>query len=158
MRQKITIAVIAVALIAAFLFLGRDDTSEAPAPSDAASSSGEAASPSEQADPAVAETGIATLASSGTLEIDRASLVPGEPLSLHLQLGDPAAGAEPIAGRLVVEGREPVDLTDVLLSAEPGVAHLELDSRLLSPGRNIIEIKTTERSHIPLRRYVVEVR
>ena len=34
---------------------------------------------------------------------------------------------------------------------------LELDPEWLTPGRYMIEVRTVEKSHFPLRRYVLEV-
>jgi hypothetical protein len=78
-------------------------------------------------------------------------------LSLDLRMPADAVGTEPPPVRVVApDGR--------LLHAEgsigenPGSVGLALDTAWLLPGRYVIEVKTVERSHFPLRRYALEVR
>jgi len=158
MRVKITIAVFALVLIATFLVLGPENADEESAPAEAVPTAAESdpAAGAEAASAAVAS--VATLATHETIEIPKAWLSADEPLVLKLQLGEPVAGAEPLSGRLLTDGRDPVDITHALRGAGPGVALVEFESGWLSLGRNVIEIKTNERTHLPLRRYVLQVR
>ncbi len=54
--------------------------------------------------------------------------------------------------------REALEIRGALHEADRRSARFELQADWLSPGRYIIEMKTTERTHFPLRRYVLEVR
>jgi hypothetical protein len=115
------------------------------------------APPSEPAARGAGES--APLESGATLEVSRRALRGGAPLVLELRLGEPDAGVEPLSGRIVVAGRTPRDLTPSLVGRSGSLARVEIDADwLASPGRYIVEVKTNERTHLPLRRYVLEVR
>ncbi|MDJ0852395.1 MAG: hypothetical protein QNK04_28830 [Myxococcota bacterium] len=93
-----------------------------------------------------------------TLDLDSAALPDDRPLVLQLELGEPSRDLEPRPVRIIgPDGRlfhthGPVDESDRLS------ARIEVDSEWLTPGRYIVEVKTTERTHFPLRRYALEIR
>jgi len=108
--------------------------------------------------PARADSGALSIASSETLVVEAASLHAGEPLVVHLLLPEPPEGDEAHAVRVLApDGRLLEARAPVLSGDRRGVA-LALDPAWLEPGRYIVEVKTTEKTHFPLRRYVVEVR
>jgi hypothetical protein len=92
-----------------------------------------------------------------TLGLAVEQLPSGRPLVLALELGVPSADLEPRPVRVIApDGRllhagGPVD-PDSRRSAS-----LSIDPAWLTPGRYIVEVRTTERTHIPLRRYAIEV-
>jgi hypothetical protein len=116
------------------------------------------ARPVREVTPARADSGALSIASSETLVVEAASLHAGEPLVVHLLLPEPPEGDEPHAVRVLApDGRLLETRAPVLGGDRRGVA-LALDPTWLEPGRYIVEVKTTEKTHFPLRRYVVEVR
>ena len=77
---------------------------------------------------------------------------------LRLVLGEPSRSEEPRPVRVlsldsrVFEGQG-------ILGSDLADARFEIDPAFLAtPGRYIVEVKTTEQSHFPLRRYALEVR
>jgi hypothetical protein len=114
--------------------------------------------PERDAPPARSESGGRSVASGETLVLEAASLPAGEALVVHLLLPEPPDGDAPHAVRvLALDGRQLETRARVLGGDRRGVA-LELDPTWLEPGRYIVELETTEKTHFPLRRYVVEVR
>ena len=90
-----------------------------------------------------------------------ASLVEGESWSLNLDLEVPATGDEPLRGRVLAmhdTARTPLPIEAAIAGEQRRHATLALPGYWLTPGRYVIEVRTRERSHLPLRRYVVEVR
>ena len=98
------------------------------------------------------------IATNETIQIDAASLVPGRPVVLRLVLGEPSRSEEPRPVRVVsLDSR--VFEGQGILGSDLADARFEIDPAFLAtPGRYIVEVKTTEQSHFPLRRYVLEVR
>jgi hypothetical protein len=99
-----------------------------------------------------------TLLSGETLEIPADALSAGRVVALNLQLAEPSANRDPLAGRILSEGRVPLDLSAAILGEDRHIARVEIEANWLSPGRYVIEVQTTERTHFPLRRYALEVR
>jgi hypothetical protein len=97
------------------------------------------------------------IASGGTIEIDSRSLEPGRPVVVRLDLGVPSTTDEPRPVRLIGPGGF-VRHGEGALGEGRGSARYEIDPAWLTPGRYVIEVKTTELSHFPLRRYAVEVK
>jgi hypothetical protein len=98
------------------------------------------------------------IASNETIQIDAASLLPGRPVVLRLVLGEPSRSQEPRPVRVLSEDSRVFEGQGILGSDLAG-ARFEIDPAFLAaPGRYIVEVKTTEQSHFPLRRYVLEVR
>jgi hypothetical protein len=104
------------------------------------------------------EPGELRIASGETLQIDAASLAPGEPVVLRLVLGEPSRTQDPRPVRVISADRRVFEGPGILGEGLAD-ARFEIDPGFLSaPGRYIVEVKTTELSHFPLRRYAIEVR
>ena len=99
-----------------------------------------------------------TLLSGETLEIPADALPADRALELNLQLAEPSASSDPLAGRILSEGRAPLHLSAAILGEDRRTARVAIEANWLSPGRYVIEVQTTERTHFPLRRYAFEVR
>ena len=166
MRKGTRIALVAGAAVAgAALSLLTSDRWRRPAPEPVAAVAPPAAAPAPAVAPpapprpAVPDAaGELRIASHETIQIDTASLVPGKPVVLRLVLGEPSKTEEPrpvrvfSADRRVFEGQG-------ILGEGLADARFEIDPAFLStPGRYVVEMKTTELSHFPLRRYGLEVR
>jgi len=144
------------ALIAALaLWLWNRDTGPAGPKSGQAESEPPGPPPARAVDaPQAGEIGIVA---GETIEIDSKSLEPGRPVVVRLDLGVPSRTDEPRPVRLlgpsgfVREGQG-------ALGEGRGSARYEIDAAWLTPGRYVIEVKTTEQSHFPIRRYALEVR
>ena len=76
----------------------------------------------------------------------------------NLKLYVPDATDEPLAGRIFVEGRAPLQIAGAIRGEDRRVARVEIPAGWLSPGRYIVEVRTTERTHFPIRRYPFAVR
>ena len=97
------------------------------------------------------------IAEGGRLSIDATSLRDGEVLALGLGLADEARGEEPLAVRIVsVDGRRLETTAAPADGIESGL-RLEIDPEWLTPGRYMIEVRTAEKTHFPVRRYVLEI-
>ena len=103
------------------------------------------------------QAGEIAIASGGTIEIDSKSLEPGRPVVVRLELGVPSTTEEPRPVRLLGPGGFVREGQGVLGEGRTS-ARYEIDAAWLAPGRYVIEVKTTEQSHFPLRRYALEVR
>lgn len=139
--------------LAVWLFPGRDATpGMAAGPADAPARSAAGAAP---AAPAAGELRVEP---GGTLVLEAAKLEPGRPVVLHLGLGEPSRSDEPRPVHIVAaDGSRGLE-GQGRLGSERLDARFEVDPAFLLPGRYMVEVKTTEQSHFPLRRYVIEVR
>jgi hypothetical protein len=159
-------ALIAAAVIGLLLFSREDRTPETeppPEPSPSPSQEAPHAPPEpatasaafEYADPA----GENRLASGERVVFSEGDLAPGQPVVLHLLVPAPPGDVEALSVRLLsVDGRQ-LETEAVIVGNDRDAARLEFDAAFLSrSGRYLVEMKTKERTHLPLRRYVVEVR
>jgi hypothetical protein len=157
-RSHVAVGLGLVSAVAVFVWLSRrtEEPAGAPTPPAATASADEPADgPARRA--AAAQAGELAIASGETIEIAAASLVPGRPVALRLFLGEPSKTAEPLPVRVyAADGR--ASETQGLLGGDRLDARVEIDGASLAPGRNIVEVQTTERSHFPMRRYAIEVR
>jgi hypothetical protein len=97
------------------------------------------------------------IAAGGRLSTDAASLRDGEVLAVGLGLTDEARGGEPLSVRIVsVDGRRMETTAAPAVGSGSGL-RLEIDPEWLTPGRYMIEVRTAEKTHLPLSRYVLEV-
>ncbi len=97
------------------------------------------------------------LFSGDELEIPVSSLPAGEPVFLSLGLPTSPAGSLPVRV-LAADGRI-LEITGVVYEDDPTRVSVEIEAGWLdSPGRYIVELKTNERTHFPLRRYAIEMR
>jgi hypothetical protein len=102
--------------------------------------------------------GVLVLRSGETLEIDSAALPAGGRVRLQLTLPVASTSDEPRPVRILVEGREPLETLGEHRAGDRKSASLEIDADWLRPGHYIVEVKTTELTHLPLRRYALDVR
>lgn len=79
------------------------------------------------------------------------------PASIDLVLPITIEGAEVLAARILAEGREPLILEGAVRGPNREVVRLEVPPGWIEPGSYLIEVKTTERSHFPLRRFALIV-
>ena len=100
-----------------------------------------------------------TLASGERVEISAASLRGGDPLVLNLRLPAPPRGVELLSVRVMSEDGRVLELDAAVGKADRAIATVEIAGAwLASTGRYMVELRTLEPSHFPIRRYVVEVR
>ncbi|HEY8153298.1 MAG TPA: hypothetical protein VII72_04125 [Myxococcota bacterium] len=159
MRKPTRIALVALAALtgAALSLLTSDRWQPAAPDTEIASAPAPVApEPSRIAPPVAA--GELRIGSGETIELDAASLTPGTPLVLRLTLGEPSRTQDPRPVR-VVSADSRVFEGEGVLGEGLADARFEIDPAFLSaPGRYIVEVKTTELSHFPLRRYAIQVR
>lgn len=77
---------------------------------------------------------------------------------LGLSLPVPATRFEPLNARIADENGRTLKAVATLQGEEMKIANLELETEWLSPGRYLIQLVTQELSHLPVRRYHLEVR
>ena len=98
------------------------------------------------------------LDSGETLEIGFESLNPGEVLTLDLRFPAPPEGTERLAARVISSDGRVVETSALPRADDRSRASLQIQNDFLAPDRYIIEVKTIEKTHFPLRRYALEVR
>jgi hypothetical protein len=79
------------------------------------------------------------------------------PASIDLVLPITIEDAEVLATRIYAEGREPLVLEGAVRGPNREVVRLEVPPGWIEPGSYLIEVRTTERSHFPLRRFALVV-
>jgi hypothetical protein len=111
--------------------------------------------PYEYADPA----GENRLESGQRVVFSEEDLAPGQRVVLHLVAPPPPDDVAALSVRLLsVDGRQ-LESEAVIVGDDRDTARFEFDAEFLSRGgRYLVEMKTSERTHFPLRRYVIEVR
>lgn len=116
-----------------------------------------AASPPELQGGAAAT--LPRIPASGELSVSRGDLPGGADLAVLLELPEEAIGqGEPRPVRIVMEDGRTLETTASPAADDASGVRLEIDPDRLGPGRHLIEVKTAEKTHFPLRRYVLEVR
>jgi hypothetical protein len=109
-------------------------------------------------EPIVATAGrVTTLDPGGTLVVPKAALPASGPLRIELHFPVPSADAAPRPGRVLAPDGRVLEIEAPLADAERRSVTVEVPADWLTPGRYVVEIRTTERTHFPLRRYAVEV-
>lgn len=158
MRSARVAAIFALAALVGFAIAHWTwpERSAAPAPPPAAAP---AAAPQSTAIPQPASSDDLRVASGETIAIESSTIDPSRPVVLHLVLGEPSRTDEPRPVRILdaEDGTRNLEAKAVL-GAGRSEARFEIDPTFLHPGRYIVEVKTTEPSPLPLRRYVLEVR
>ena len=167
MRKATRIALVAGAAVAgaALSLLTSDrwrrpdpDSVAAVAPAAPAPAPAPAVQPPIPPRPAVPDAaGELRIATNETIQLDLASLTPGKPVVLRLVLGEPSRSEEPRPVR-VISPEHRVFEGEGVLGEGRSDARFEIDPAFFRPGRYLVEVKTTELSHFPLRRYALEVR
>jgi len=158
MRSARIAGIFAVAALLGFAVAHWMWPERGPAPAPRAAP-GAAPSPSPPPVPQPATSDELRVASGQTVAIESSTLEPGRPVVLHLVLGEPSRTDEPRPVRILdaEDGTRNLEAKAVL-DAGRSEARFEIDPTFLHPGRYIVEVKTTEPSPLPLRRYVLEVR
>lgn len=140
---------------------GGDAPTTAAREADAAARGESDRAPDDAREPA--PPGPAPLVRSGeTLALDAARVAERATFAVRVALPTPPPGAPPARARLLGDGIEPqwreVRVAPGADAGADGEATIELFAPELVPGRYVIEVETRERSHMPLRRYAIEVR
>ena len=100
-----------------------------------------------------------TLASGESGEIATSSLKRGEPFELNLRLPAVAAGVESLPVRVLAEDGRVLEIAATIRGEDRDLASVEIAGEwLASTGRYVVEVRTSEQTHFPLRRYAFEVR
>lgn len=87
------------------------------------------------------------------------SLPPGRALRLALRLPAALPSEQPLPARvLALDGSRELALAAATVAADRTSASVAIESGWLVPGEYLIEIQTSEPSHLPLRRYRLEIR
>ena len=150
----VVVALLAGAALAVWLPWERSvDAAEAPL---AVASRGSVPAP---AAPAVEPVARARLASGQTLELRAAELASGEPVALRLDVAQTPPGPVSLPVRVLATDGRVLEIWGTLRDPDRRNASVEIEADFLAPpGRYIVELRTTEKSHMPLRRYAIEVR
>jgi hypothetical protein len=109
--------------------------------------------------PAKAELADFDLIAGETTSVVAQELPTARPLTLNLLLPAGLSSAAGLPARiLAMDGSRELKLSDAVVGDDRDRVRVQLESAWLTPGRYLIEIETTERSHLALRRYQLEVR
>ena len=164
-RLAVTAVVVLLVAGAAFWFAPANDdaqrtASTSPATETVAGQEAAAAPPIEATTPpalAVPEGFDHVIGSGATLAFDESELAGRPPLVIALDLEVASANDEARPVRVISDDGRVIELEGPVDAATRTKATLRIDPEWLTPGRYVVEVKTTERSHFPLRRYVIEV-
>jgi hypothetical protein len=91
-------------------------------------------------------------------EIETGTLPVGRPLVVELVLAVPSTNAEPLRAQLRDTTGRAFALLAAVEQGERMSARIEIEPSWLRPGSYLVELRTTERSHFPIRRYPFAVR
>lgn len=153
-RRGLAGMALAVFAIAVWFALDESDVDPTAAPPELSTPQHTLASPTATQRLSTADHRIAE---NGRLTLDASALPSDRALSLALEMPDEARGAEPRPVRVVsVDGRE-IETTAHPSPGSGSGVEVDIDPVWLSPGRYLIEVKTAERTPLPLRRFVLEV-
>ena len=92
------------------------------------------------------------------LALDRAAFPASGPVRVSLELPVPSADDEPRPVRLVSQPDHRILEISGAVGGDRSAAAIAVDRGYLQPGEYLVEVKTTERSALPFRRYVIVVR
>ena len=112
--------------------------------------------PVEPVDLRVTSLETLSIRSGDTLQIPAGALAGDEPAVLDLLFPVPT-DAEQLPVRVVAFDGRQLEAQGVIQAEDRRSASVEIPGDWLSPGRYLVELETTERTHFPLRRYMVEV-
>lgn len=153
-------AVVVVAVIALLALPDRTQSPPEPAPSEPARTAphatpvpaGEAPLPTELLE-------ALHLGLGESREIAAAAVSSGRPLLLMLQVPAVTDGVAALPVRIYAEDGRRLEGMGTIANGERERASFSVEADWLSrPGRYIVEVETTEKSHMPLRRFAIEVR
>jgi hypothetical protein len=92
-------------------------------------------------------------------EVAAAALPSGQPILLSLSVPIVSDGVDTLPVRLIADDGRVLERMGVVGRHERERAEVPIEANWLNhPGRYIVEVETTEKTHPPLRRYVIEVR
>jgi hypothetical protein len=154
------VLVVGLAIVWSRLEPGSPD-SPAPSPSESAGAPAPAPAPAGGArlDPpprlASPRPGPLRLESGDVVAIERADLTGDAPVAIELLL---PTGVAVKSGRIVTPGAGSVRLDDELAGQSDTVSLSLPVEQLRTPGRYLLEVRTDERTPLPLRRFAIEVR
>jgi hypothetical protein len=156
------LGLIAGSLLVAALFLWPDDRAlqrtDVPIQDSSASRT---ATPAVDRSPATgvaaADVAVAELVSGTHQVLALRDLPADQPLRLSLRLAEASASAEDRPVRVMSTLGEVVEISGTLVEDRTAATIEVPRSFIQKPGRYMIEVKTTEKSHFPIRRYVVEL-
>ena len=104
------------------------------------------------------EQGDFDLIAGETTSIAAQDLPTERPLVLNLLLPASLPSADALPVRILsMDGSGELKLPDAVVAADGDRVRVQIESGWLSPGSYRIEIETSERSHLTLRRYLLEV-
>ncbi|MCH8891250.1 MAG: hypothetical protein IH827_09275 [Myxococcales bacterium] len=104
------------------------------------------------------EQGDFDLIAGETTSIAAQDLPTERPLVLNLLLPASLPSADALPVRILsMDGSGELKLPDAVVATDGDRVRVQIESGWLSPGRYRIEIETTERSQLALRRYLLEV-
>jgi hypothetical protein len=87
------------------------------------------------------------------------SLPSGRALRVELRLPVALPSEQPLPARiLALDGSRELSLGAAEVAADRSSASVAIESGWLAPGEYLIELQTSEPSHLPLRRYRLEIR
>lgn len=99
---------------------------------------------------------VHSLGTGGRVEITIDPEQPDRPVAFRLELGESPPNAEPPGVRIIATDGRILELEGALAD-DRMTTSIEVPTEFLSPGRYMVEVKTTELTHFPLRRYVIVV-
>ena len=104
------------------------------------------------------EQGVFDLTAGETASISAQDLTSGSPLVLDLLLPATLPSADALPARIIsMDGNGELKLPDAVVATDGNRVRVQIESGWLSPGNYQIEIQVSERSHLDLRRYLLEV-
>lgn len=94
----------------------------------------------------------------GQITLDRRDFPGSHPIRVSLALAEPSADANPVPAQVFsMADRRKLEMGARLDEART-IASIEIEPDWLQPGTYLVQLRTTERTVLPLRRYVIVVR
>jgi len=94
----------------------------------------------------------------GRLSLEAKDLPASGSVAIALDLPDEARGAEARSVQVASTDGRALQTVATIEPGEGSGVRIQLDAAWLAPGRYMIQVETNEKTHFPLRRYVLEVR
>jgi hypothetical protein len=160
-------ALVVAATIAGLLWWSAQPSRRAGRPAADASERSGAAASSEAASRAsqpgagsvpLSDLGGLSVDSGGTLTLRAEALSETQPLEVVFAIPAEAYAGEPLPSRIVGPDGAVLELPGAVPAAGGGGVRLVIEAGWLRHGRHIVEVRTAERSPLPLRRFAIEVR
>lgn len=159
MRWPLAIAASGALVLALGIWLAREGDAPAPPPAPPAAEPGPSARSAPEPRLVDPSLGRPSLASGEVIAIAAADLPGQGALTVELEVPPPSEGVEGLAARVVAPDSTTFESTAPLASPGRDRVRLEVPADWLRrPGKYIVEVKTTERTPLPLRRYAIVIR